>query len=110
MSDEFPAQGELPVPVAVGVQAVVTDPDEAPGQDMEHKPTVELFGGDLHDPLPVASGVVPPPELDAVAVEGHYPVVGGGGLVGVPPEVGHDLIRSVEGRLGVDHPVPGSKQ
>ena len=110
LADEFPAQDEPAVPVQVGVEAVVPDPGEPGRQDMEQEPADELAGIERHDPAPVAAGVVAPAEPDIHPVEVHQPVVGDGGLVGVTPEICHDLCRTVVWRFGVDHPVPGTEQ
>ena len=91
LADEFPAQGQPAVPVAVGVEAVMADPGEPGRQDMKQEPADELAGIERHDPAPVAAGVVAPTEPDLLPVEAHQPVVGDGGLVGVTPDICPDL-------------------
>ena len=90
---------------AVRQQAIVADAHETPGQDMQEEAAQELDGLEGHDTLDSAVPVVAPAEVDFFAVEGGDAVVGYGHAVGITAEITEDMIRSAEGRLGIDVPV-----
>lgn len=93
--------------MSVGEKAVVTDADEALGEDMEKKAADELQRLEDHGGLLVSLSVVFPAKGDTAVVEREQPLVGDGDPVGVAGEVLEHLLGAAEGRLGVDHPVFG---
>ena len=98
-------QGQALFAEAVGQQAVVADAHEASGQHVEEEAAQELAGVERHDALLAAVGIIPPAEVDALAVEGDQAVVGDGDAMGVAAEIAQHMFRSAEGRLGIDDPV-----
>jgi hypothetical protein len=54
----------------------VADANEVPGEDVDEESSQELIGGDGHDLLLAAVGIVLPAEGDAAIVEGYETMVG----------------------------------
>src|SRR5258708_10361756 len=63
------------------------------------------MGGNGHDLLLAAVGIVSRAEEDAIALEGHETMVGDGDAVGIAGQVVENMFGATEGWLGVDHPV-----
>jgi hypothetical protein len=63
------------------------------------------MGGNGHDLLLAAMGVVSPAERDAIVFEGHEAMVRDGDAVSVAGQVVENVFGAAEGRLGVDDPV-----
>ena len=63
----------------------------------------KLHGADRHD-ADLISPVVPPVEAHLAILEGDEPRVGDGDAVRVAGEIFQNLLRSAEGRLGINHP------
>ena len=72
---------------AVGEEAEVADADQAFGQDMDQKSAQELIGGNGHDLVLAAVGIVSPAEGDALVFERHQAMVGDGNAMGVAGQV-----------------------
>ena len=104
-----PAEVELSSPVAIGEQPVMAQPGEAARKHMQQEAPDELVGVEPHDLDLVGIGVVAPAEAHVLAVEVDETVVADGGLVGVAPEIGQDLLGAGERGLAVDHPVMRSQ-
>ena len=68
---------------------------EAAREHVQAEPADELAGVEGHGLELVAMGVVAPSEAHVFAVEVDEAVIGDGALVGVAPEVGHDVARPV---------------
>jgi hypothetical protein len=100
-----PTGGEVLGAVAIGEEAIVSDPHEALGEHVEQKPTDKLLDREAHYLHFVAMGVVPPTEADLAILASEEALVADGDPMGIAPEVGEDLLGSAEGALGVDHPV-----
>lgn len=91
---------------AVGEKAVVPDPDEALGKDVEEEAATELTERKRLGPG-AARAIVFVAEGDGLVVYVDQPVVGDGDAVGVAGQVLENLLGAVEGRLGVDDPLRG---
>ena len=63
------------------------------------------MGGDGHDLLLAAVGIVSPAEGNAIVFEGHETMVGDGDAMSVAGQVVENVFGAAEGWLGVDHPV-----
>jgi hypothetical protein len=99
-----PTGGEVLGAVAIGEEAIVSDPHEALGEHVEQKPTDKLLDREAHHLHLVAMSVVPPTEADLAVLASEEALVTDGDPMGIAPEVGEDLLRTAEGALGVDHP------
>ena len=105
MREQGSAQGEVASAPPIGEQSVVAQPGEAAREHVQEESADELAGVEAHHLELVCAGVVAPAQTHLLAVEVDEAVVGDGGLVGVAPEVGHDVGGAGERRLGVDDPV-----
>jgi hypothetical protein len=65
----------------------------------------ELIGGNGHDFVLAAVGIVLPTEGDALVFEIHQAMVGDGDAMGVAGEIVENMVGTAEGRLGIDDPV-----
>ena len=83
----------------------MSDADQAAGQNVQQESAQELMGGNGHDLLLAAVGIVSPAEGNAIALEGHETMVGDGDAVGIAGQVVENMFGATEGWLGVDHPV-----
>ena len=83
----------------------MADANQAAGQDVQQEAAQELMGGNGHDLLLAAVGIVSPAEGDAIVFEGHEPMVGDGDAMGVAGQVVENMFGAAEGWLGVDDPV-----
>lgn len=78
--------GELAIHIARGQDSIVPDANEAPGQDMQQKPTNEFVGVQRHlFPTP-AIGVVLVTEHNAAMLQRDQAVVGDRHAMGIPSE------------------------
>jgi hypothetical protein len=96
---------ERSAPSAVGEESAVPDANQATRQNMQQEAAQELSGGNGHDPLFAAVGIVPPTKRDAIVFKGNETMFGDGHTVCVPGQVVENMFGSAEGRLGVDDPV-----
>jgi hypothetical protein len=78
---------------------------QASGQHVKQEAAQELMGGNGHDLLLAAVGIVSPAKGDAIVLKGHETMVGDGDAMGIAGQVVENLFRAAEGWLGVDHPV-----
>ena len=90
---------------AVGEEAEVADADQAFGQDMDEKAAQELLGGNGHDLVLAAVGIVSPAEGDAMVLARHEAMVGDGDAMGIAGQVVENMFSTAEGWLGVNDPV-----
>jgi hypothetical protein len=90
---------------AVGEQSEVADADQAFRQHVKQISAQELIGGNGHDLVLAAVGIVLPTERDAMVFEGHQALVGDGDAMGVAGQVVENMVGTTEGRLGIDDPV-----
>jgi tetratricopeptide (TPR) repeat protein len=79
------------------------DFDEARWQDVEKKASDELDGIECQDLTAVPIRRVPPAKSDVIILHFKQAAVGDGHTVGVASEIAQNMLRSAEGRLGVDH-------
>jgi len=63
------------------------------------------MGGNGHDLLLAAVGIVSPAERDAIVFEGHEAMVRDGDAVSVAGQVVENVFGATEGPLGVNDPV-----
>src|ERR1700722_9288518 len=103
-AEKFATTGELVLTVAVAEQAVITDPLEAAGQDMDEEAADELVGIQCHRLLLAAATIILPLEANLAIVDIEDAIVGNGDAVCVSADVFQDLLRSGEGALCIDHP------
>jgi hypothetical protein len=103
LAESVAAAGEELGPAAVSQKAVVPDPYEALGEDVEEETATELpkRKGQSSDPL---AAVLLETERDGPLVDLKQPVVGDGGAVCIAGEVLQNLLGAVERRLGIDNP------
>ena len=103
LTESVPAAGEELGPAAVSEKAVVPDPYEALGEDVEEETAGELpkRKGESSDPL---AAVLLETERDGPVVDLKQPVVGDRDAVCIATEVLQNLLGAVEGRLGIDNP------
>lgn len=86
-------------PSAVGEESEVADAHQAFGQNVKQESAQELMGGNGHDLLLAAMGIVPPEEGDAIVLEGHETMVGDGHAVCIAGQVVEDVFSASEGGL-----------
>lgn len=72
---------------------------------MEQKSAQELVDFKSHGPLLVAVRGVSPAEGDLAIGQSDQPGVGDGDSVSVSAEIAQHMLRSSEGRLGIDNPI-----
>jgi len=72
---------------------------------MDKEAAQELTGGNGHDLLLAAVGIVSPAEGDAIALKGHEAMVGNGDAVGVAGQAVENMLGAPERWLGINHPV-----
>ena len=104
-AEQSAAAFERSTPSAVGEESEVADANQAAGQNVKQEAAQELMGGNSHDLLLAAVGIVSPAEGDAIVFEGHEPMVGDGDAMGVAGQVVENMFGAAEGWLGVDDPV-----
>ena len=89
----------------VGEEAEVADAHEAAWQQVEQEAAQELVDRQSQQALLVGMRGVSPAEGDVALFEGDQSAVGDGDAVGVAAEIAQRVLRSAEGRLGIDDPV-----
>src|SRR5258708_4270731 len=89
----------------VGEKAEVADAHEAAWQQVEQEAAQELVDRQSQQSLLVGVRGVSPAEGDVALLKGDESAVGDGDAVGVAAEIAQRVLRSPEGRLGVDDPV-----
>jgi hypothetical protein len=65
----------------------------------------KLIGGDRHDFLLAAVGIVFPEKRDLIILKRNQAMVGDGDAVGIASEIVQNMLGTAEGWLGVDDPV-----
>ena len=104
-TQEFAAAGETLFSLRVRQDPVAPDAHEASGKDMEEKAPKKLVYIEPQGPRWAGPGVILVPEGDDPLLKGDETTVRNGDPVRVAREVFQDLVRTSEGRLGVDHPL-----
>jgi hypothetical protein len=89
----------------IGKESEVADAHEATRQHVEREAAEELIDWQSHDSLAVAVRGISPSENDLAISYSKQPVVGDGDAVSVVSEIAQHVLRSTEGRLGIDDPV-----
>ena len=87
----------------------MADADQPPWEDVDKESSQELIGGDGHDLLLAAVGIVLPAEGDAAMVEGYETMVGDGDAMRIAGQVVQDMLCTTERWLGIDDPLVGIK-
>ena len=90
---------------SVGEESEVADAHETGRQQMEQKAAQELIDSQSHEPLLVAVRGISPAEGDLAIGESDQPGVRDGDAMSVCAEIAQHMLRSAEGRLGIDDPV-----
>src|SRR5260370_18911252 len=98
MEAERQQRGTLPV----GEEAEVADAHEAAWQQVEQEAAQELVDRQSQQTLLVGVRGVSPAEADVALFQGDQSSVGDGDAVSVPAEIAQRVLRSAEGRLGID--------
>jgi len=83
----------------------VADAHQAFGQNVQQISAQELFGGNSHNLVPAAVGIVSPEEGDATVFKSHQAMVGDGDAMSVASQIVENLFGTAEERLGIDDPV-----
>src|SRR3984957_10793882 len=103
-AEKFATTGELVLTVAVAEQAVITDPLEAAGQDMDEEAADELVGIQCHRLLLAAATIILPLEANLAILDIKDTIVGNGDAVCIAADILQDLLRSGERALCIDRP------
>ncbi len=90
--------------VSIAQEPVIANAVESTGENVEEESPNELLGRESHDFLLIVVAVVSPVELDLPVFNLQDPMIGNRDPVGVAADVVHHLLRTGEGRLGVDDP------
>ena len=101
MEAEWQQRSALPV----GEEAEVADAHEAAWQQVEQEAAQELVDRQSQQTLLVGVRGISPAEGDVVLLQGDQSAVGDGDAVSVTAEIAQRVLRSAEGRLGIDDPV-----
>ena len=75
------------------------------GKHMEQEPADKLLSTYSHLLARITIATVSVPEGDQAILDFHDAVVGNGNTMGVSAEIVQYLLRAVERRLGIDHPI-----
>ena len=103
-AQQLAAMLQLLFAVSIALEPVIANAVESTGENMEEESPDELLGREGHDFLLIVIAVVPPVELDLPVLDIQQSMVGNRDPVGVAAQVVHHLLRSGEGRFGVDDP------
>ena len=103
LAESATAAHEKSCAAAVGEEAIVTDTDEALGEDVEQEAATELTEREREGPGP-ATAVVLVAEAHGVVIHVKQPMVRDRDAVGVAGEIFEHAFGTVERRLGVNHP------
>ena len=90
---------------AIGEKSDKADAHETAWQCVQQESPQELFRSQGHEPFLISMCVVLPAEHNPIISEADQPVIGDGHAVRVAGQILQDVLRSTEGRLGVDNPV-----
>jgi hypothetical protein len=90
-------------PTSMGQEPIVTDADEALGEDVEEEAPTELAEGKGEGPGSLAT-VVLVAKGDGLVIDGHEPMVRDGDAVSVAGQILEHMFGRFEGGLGIDHP------
>ena len=74
-------------------------------QNVDQESAQKLIGGNGHDPLFAAVCIVLPAKRDSAILEGDESMAGNRNAMGIARQVVQNMLRTTEGRLGVDDPV-----
>lgn len=81
------------------------DANEPLGQDVQEEAAEELDRIERHHAWLVPMRIIAPTEGDALSIKGQQAMIRDGNAVSVPAKIAQYLLRSAEGRLGIDNPV-----
>src|SRR5260370_1339126 len=98
-------EGQESGAAAIGQEPERADADKAARQDVEQEAAQKLLRTERHHSLLIPVGIILPAESNLVMLESHEAVVGDGHAMGVTGERAEHMMRTAEGRLGVDDPV-----
>ena len=104
LQDQTASELEFGFGISWGHEPIVTDADEARGQDVQEEATDELLGADGDGSMCTRGTVVAGAEGHLVIHAAEEPLVGDGHPMGIAAEVAECLLGSIEGSLGVDAP------
>ena len=90
--------------VSIALEPVIANAVESTGENVEEESPDELLRREGHDFLLIVVTVVPPLELHLPVFDIQQSMVGNRDSVGVAAQVVHHLLRSGEGRFGVNDP------
>src|SRR5271169_1628791 len=91
--------------VSIAQEPVIANAVESTGENVEEESPDELLRREGHGFLLIVVTVVPPVELDLSVFDIQQSMVGNRDSVGVAAQVVHHLLRSGEGRFGVNDPL-----
>ena len=104
------ATGKIFSAVAVAAKAIVTDPLESGGYDVQQKAADEFSGWQAHlaPALRLTGAVVLVLESDLLVVHGKQALVADGDTMGVASQIVNHVRGATEGWVGVDDPLSAS--
>jgi len=103
-AQKLAAMLQLLFAVSIAQEPVIANAVESTGENVEEESPDELLGRERHDFLLIVVAVVAPIERDLPVFDIRDPMIGNRNPVRVAADVVHHLLRSGEGRLGVDDP------
>src|SRR5208337_492904 len=103
-AQELAAMLQLLFAVSIAEEPVIANAVESTGENVEEESPDELLRRESHGFLLIVVTVVPPVELDLSVFDIQQSMVGNRDSVGVAAQVVDHLLRSGEGRFGVDDP------
>ena len=101
---EFPAELNQGLAIAVRKKAKMPDLHKAAGQNVQEKAADELHGVEGHLFDLIVALRISPSKAHATTLKAQQPPIGNRHSMGVSRQIAQDLLRSAERRLGVDHP------
>ena len=72
----------------------MADADQAFGQNMDEKAAQKLLGGNGHDLVLAAVGIVSPAEGDAMVLASHEAMVGDGDAMGISGQIVENIFST----------------
>ena len=104
-ADELTTPGDVTPTNTVGQKAIMADPNQTTGKNVQEKSAKEVLGLQGQDFRAIALGPILPSESHTTVFERDDPIVGDRDSMGVAAQVIQHLVRPGHGRLGVDHPI-----
>src|SRR5271169_2493012 len=104
-AQELAAMLQFLFAVSIAQESVIANAVESTGENVEEESPDELLRREGHRFLLIVVTIVPPVELHLSVFDIQESMVGNRDSVGIAAQVVHHLLRSGEGRFGVDDPL-----